>query len=305
MKVLILNHKHIKCGVYQFGKRIYNLAARSTKVNYVYRDLDSKQEYLNILDEIQPNFIVYNWHWDRMPWLAESDIINNTSVKHYFIYHDGSMVKNYDKYLFFGAFDPSEKDAIDKRVLLPRPLYLYHGDYPINNIPTIGSFGFAFLHKKFPELVTLVNDTFDEAIINIHMTLPYFGDTPGNTIKGIQNACIMNNRKPKIKLNITQDFVDDDNLLKFLAGNDINVFNYSCFPNPGLSSALDYALSVKRPIAISDNIMFRHVDDQNILLSKNSIPNIMNLGTAPLDKYYEKWSINKFVQSIDELFLEG
>ena len=299
----MLNHKHVKCGVYQFGKRVYNLAARSTKVDYVYRDLNSKQEYHSILAEVQPDFIVYNWHWDRMPWLAESDIVNNTGVKHYFIYHDGSMVRNYDKYLFFGAFDPFDRDAVDKRVLLPRPLYPYDGDYPVNNIPTIGSFGFSFLHKRFPELVKLVNDAFDEAVINIHMTLPYFGDTPGCSIKEIEKACVSNNRKPNIKLNITQDFIDDDNLLKFLAGNDINIFNYSCFPNPGISSALDYALSVKRPIAISDNIMFRHVTEESILLSKNSIPDIMRLGTEPLNKYYEKWSIDKFSQSMDELFL--
>lgn len=302
-RVLLLNHTHVKCGVYQFGKRVYELAARSRRVDYFYMDLNSHAEYTKVLNDVKPNFVVYNWHWDRMPWLRDIDITGNSAVKHYFIYHDGSMMKVYDKYLFFGDFDPARQHAVNKRALLPRPLFLYQGEYPANQLPTIGSFGFAFAHKRFPELVTMVNEQFNEAVINIHMTLPYFGDSPGSKIADIIAACQRNNFRKGVTLNITQNFCDDQQLLAFLAKNDINVFNYSDQDNPGLSSATDYALSVKRPIAITKNMMFRHVASDGIMLEKNSIKNIMNRGTKPLEQHYDKWSIDNFTLSMENLFL--
>jgi hypothetical protein len=304
MSVLILNHTHIECGVYQFGKRVYDLASRSDKVEYFYKNVSSKEQYLDILNKINPEYIVYNWHWDRMPWLKEEDITGNKNAKHYFIYHDGSMMKNYDKYLFFGDYD-SDRKAVpeDKRVLLPRPLFEYNGSYPKNNVVTIGSFGFAFNHKRFPELVTLINNSFDKAIINLHMPNPYFGNTKGNVRDVIVKSCKKSNRKPGIEINIDTKFSDDNQLLSFLAQNDINVFYYGKLENPGLSSAFDYALSVKRPIAITENIMFRHIASDDILLTKHSIQEILDKGTAPLERFYKDWSVDNFTLQMEKLFL--
>jgi hypothetical protein len=302
-RVLLLNHTHVQCGVYQFGKRVYELAARSKKVDYFYKDLNSHAEYVKVLDEVKPHYVIYNWHWDRMPWLRDKDIITNKAMKHYFIYHDGSMMEVYDKYLFFGEYDPQKKDAVNNRILLPRPLFPYEGKYPVNTVPTIGSFGFAFTHKRFPELVTLVNNQFSEAVINIHMTLPFFGDSAGGKIADIVKACHKNNFRKEVTLNVTQHFMDDQQLLSFLAKNDINVFNYADQHNPGLSSVPDYALSVKRPIAITSNMMFRHIASEGIMLEKNSIKEILNKGIGPVEQYHDKWSINNFTSSMEQLFL--
>lgn len=307
MKVLILNHQHVACGVYQFAKRIHKIASRSNKIQYIINSVKNREEYLCAIENIKPNFIVYNWHWDRMPWLLDKDVSKNPSIKHYFIYHDGSMFSSYDKYLFFGDFDPNKKAVSEnKRVLLPRPLFDYDGPYPNNALPTIGSFGFGFNHKKFHTLVQLVNRTIPRAVINLHLTLPYFGDTPGNRLSDIINLCNKYNRHTKVKLNISTNFLDDDKLLEFLAKNDINVFSYEGdYYNPGLSSATDYALSVKRPIAISNNIMFRHIMKKEICLNWNSIMDILRKGTTPLDEFYDKWSTDRFSQEFDNLFLLG
>ncbi len=304
-RVLILNHTKKQCGVYQFGKRVYDLASISNKIDYVYRDVGSKSDYINCIKRLAPNYVIYNWHWDRMPWLQKNDIESNKSIRHYFIFHDGSIAPAYDKYLFFGDYDPGNKlIPSDKSVLLPRPLFEYIGDYPKNDIITIGSFGFGFLHKRFPELVKLVCSEFDIAHIRFHMTRPYFGDTPGNYLNDIIKDCQKNVTKPGIKLSISTDFLDDNSLLEFLAGNDINVFYYnSSEVNPGISSVPDYALSVKRPIAIEYNDMFRHIKTDEIALGSNSIQNILNLGTTPLNKYYENWSVEKFSEEFDRLFV--
>jgi hypothetical protein len=301
-RVLFINFSHkVECGVYQFFLRVYNIVKNN--LQYVYREINSKEDYFQIVNEVNPTHIIYNYHWDRLPFLSDESVFTNPLYKHYFIWHDGSMVKNYDKYLFFGDYDPG-KNAVpeNKRILLPRPLLNYIRNYPVNKVSTIGSFGFGFKHKQFPELVKLVNKEFSEATINIHTTYPYFGDPLGDIEKDIY-LCRKYNTNPNIELNITTDFWDDNTLLTWLAGNDINIFNYSLFNNPGISAATDYALSVQRPIAVTDHIMFRHMRKEEILLEKNSIKSIINRGTQPLEEFYINWSQENFIKEMDRLFL--
>jgi len=303
-KVLILNHQHVQCGIFQFGKRVYELSSKSYKVNYFYRIVSNREDYLNVLQQVNPDFIVYNYHFNRMPWLLETDITENEKAKHYFIYHDGSIMNVYDKYLMFGDYSPHGKNIPeDKKVILPRPLFNYSGDYPENKVFTVGSFGFAFSNKGFPELVKLVNGAFSEAIINIHLTSPYFGDTINHVLSDIMDQCRKNNTNSNIKLNLSTNFVDDKEAIKFLASNDINILNYEKYPIPSLSSASDYLLSVKRPIAITNHEIFRHIVQDDILLEKNSIKSIWERGTKPLQKYYDMWSQEKFVSEMENLFL--
>jgi len=314
LKILILNHDKIKCGTYQFCKRVYNLAAMSEKVNYIYREIpygdlkdhsESRSLYISILNEINPDFIIYNYHWDRMPWLQETDITENKKAKHYFIWHDGSMMKNYDKYLLFGSRPPTMDYFMQGRTaLLPRPLYIYNGNYPTNDTVTIGSFGFAFNHKNFHTIAPLVGKYFQRSIVNLHFTNPYFGDTPGNRLEDIINLCYKSNTNPNIQLNITTDFWDDSMLLEFLAGNDMNIFMYDIsVQNPGISSAIDYALSVKRPIAISNNMMFNHIMSDDILVEKTPLSDILSKGTNPLEGLYRAWDTSLFTKEMEELFL--
>lgn len=302
--VLIVNHTHIECGTYQFAHRIYNIVSNSHDVHYLYYNVDSRAGYKYLLVQNSPDYIIYNWHKDRINWLKESDVIENKNAKHYFLFHDGSNFNVYDKYIFCGEY-PNYPTGIplEKSVLLPRPLIDYEGTYPVNNVPTIGSFGFATDHKRFPELVTLVNQTFNKAHIRLHMTSPYFGVTEGYNLPKIAKQCYANNVNPDITLNITSNFVDDQALLKFLAGNDINVFNYAYMSNPGISSATDYALSVRRPFAVTRNNLFRHVAKEETLLEKNSILNIIDRGLAPFEEYYEKWSTGSFRKQFNELFV--
>jgi len=304
MSVLFLNHTFIECGVYQFGKRVYELAARSEKVEYIYKNVATRDEYLNVINRLEPEYIIYNYHTDRMPWLKETDITGNKKSKHYFVFHDGGIMKNYDKYLFFGGYDP-KNDLVpkDKSVLLPRPIFDYNGNYPKNNVITIGSFGFAFIHKRFPELVKLVNSSFDSAKINLHIPNPYFGNTKYNKQSDIIKACSRNNTKKGISLNVETMFLDEYGLLSFLAGNDINIFYYADLQSLGLSSVFDYALSVKRPIGIVDNIMFRHVYSKELDLNSNSISQILDRGTEPLEKLYKEWSTNNFTSQMEKLFI--
>lgn len=303
-KVLFINHNKIECGTYQYAKRIYSIVANSDKVKYVYRDTGDKQDYLLALEQERPDFIIYNWHFDRMPWITEEDVIYNKNSKHYFLFHDGSILRSYDKYLFCGELPNYHTPInIENSILLPRPILDYDGEYPINIVPTIGSFGFATDHKRFPELVKLVNDTFDTAHVRLHITSPYFGVTEGYNLPKIVMKCHKANTNPKVKLSITSNFIDDNRLLKFLAGNDVNVFYYEHLDNPGISSAIDYALSVKRPFAVTNASLFRHVYNQDTSIETNYLQEFITKGIAPYEKFYERWNPALFRKKFDEMFL--
>jgi hypothetical protein len=120
-------------------------------------------------------------------------------------------------------------------------------------------------------------------------------------MKQVEAWCMNENINPSIKLNITHNYLSTEELLKFLASNDINIFLYGTC-GQGLSSTLDYALSVKRPLAINSNMMFKHVVKDEIIVEKNTIMEIYNRGIEPLQEYYDRWSTKNFAIEFDKLF---
>jgi len=304
MRVLIVNHSQQSCGVWQFGKRFHDLASRSTKIRYLYREMHDLSTLINTINELQPDLVIYNWYPVTMGWLPESFILNTKQVKHLFNWHDGHVRQNYDGYIFFGA---GEKDPDAQRIyeeksfIIPRPLFDYKAAHEKNEIPHIGSFGLSGWHKGFPDLVTMVNNTFDEAVLNIHMPFAAFGDKQGVEGKKIVAMCRELNTNPNIQLNLTHHLLSNRELLDFLAKNDINAFLYQA-NSEGLSSVTDYALSVKKPIAITNSMMFRHiVSDEVVVRNDNSLIDILNRGTKPLEKFYKMWSTDRFVEELDNV----
>ena len=304
MRVLIVNHSQQSCGVWQFGKRFHDLASKSTKIKYLYREIHDLSTLINTINELQTDLVIYNWYPVTMRWLPESLILNTKQVKHLFNWHDGHVRQNYDGYIFFGA---GEKDIEARRIpeeksfLVPRPLFEYENTYEKNEMPHIGSFGLGAWHKGFPDLVTLVNNTFDKAVLNIHMPFAAFGDKIGTEGKKIAVMCRELNTNPNIQLNITHHLLSNNELLNFLAKNDLNAFFYQV-ASEGLSSVTDYALSVNRPIAIMNSMMFRHIVNDDIVVGEtNSLIDIMNRGTAPLEKFYKMWAVDRFVEELDNV----
>ena len=64
----------------------------------------------------------------------------------------------------------------------------------------------------------------------------------------------------------------------------------------GISSTIDYAISVNVPIGISDSYMFRNIYSDSICLYKNSIADCLktNICSIYLDKYSNINILNKF-----------
>ncbi len=299
--VLLVNHKQKKqCGVFQFGKRIGDLITRSQKCNFIYVEADSLDEFLPYIDIHKPRGIIYNVNLQNLSWLSQ-EIVNQIRSAGIFqgcIYHEFIM-------RLFDFYIPMDPDLPDSEVSfnMPRPLFEYENPYPIPTIPTINSFGFGDPHKGFDLVAKKVNDEFDHAILNIHMTYNDFDPNAVEKANKIANACYSNITKKGIQCNITNSFMTDEELLDFLAKGSLNAFFYYDLPGRTISSVIDFALSVKRPIAIRKSYMDRHVLNTNpsICIEDRSLKEILNSGTPPLEPYYKKWNFSKTIEAYERV----
>ncbi|HTX19408.1 MAG TPA: hypothetical protein VMG34_12205 [Bacteroidota bacterium] len=315
--VLFVSHKKAQCGVYEFGKSITDVLESSTLYRFKRVECSSVKELEEAVGEANPAAIIYNYYEAVMPWvmtryglrLCHNHIaglrIPQIGIIHEITQHVANTATGYRKRLIVGGPNPGNQlfdfyIAPDPTLLLLNPLVYktgrlipsYRNDAPVPPIPVIGSFGFGTPKKGFERIVELVQDEFDEARIRFNIPSADFGDKEGVQGRAIAERCQKLVRKPGVKLVVTHDFLDQRGILDFLAGNTINVFLYEDKGGRGLSSALDLAMAVKRPIAVSDAVMFRHLfdADPSVCVTNNSLRSIIRNGFTPLQKHYEEWT---------------
>lgn len=308
--VLFINSIEPNCGIYQFGSRVHETIKKSLNVNYIYKEPKSLEEYMSLLNDIKPDYVLLNWYHTVMDWLPfDYDI--PSKIPHYFIFHERPIRKYYDKMIFFGDYgikdgyiDSTNSVIPEKSIILPRPLFDYTNTFPKNDFPNIGFFGLMISWSKgFDTIVERVNQEFNDAVINMHMVWSPFCDPSRQLITGMKEKCISLNKKPGIKLNITHDLMSNKDLLDFLGKNDINVVIYNQLPQYGLSSTIDYCLSVQRPVGIDTSTPFRHMIKDDINIDKHSLKEIISFGTTPLEDLYKKWSPDNLRLEMDGLFI--
>lgn len=70
----MLNHKHQQCGVYQYGKRLHHILQTYQEIGYEYQEVETEQEYYQLMDNHHYNAVIYNYCPPTMPWLNEQTI---------------------------------------------------------------------------------------------------------------------------------------------------------------------------------------------------------------------------------------
>jgi hypothetical protein len=294
MKILFLNHKEKQCGVYQYGKRFYDIINYDDRYQVIYFEIGSEKELFDVISEKKPNIIVYNWHKLTLPWLNRRITDQLKSIPQLIIYHE-SVRPNDLHYDYLLMVDMSE-NLTNKEMSMPRPIFDIEISKVQNEIPIIGSFGFGFDNKGFDKICSLVQSSFDEAIIHLHITNAFFGDRNSIISNKVIDRCRNIIYKPKIKLKVTTNFLDDYEILQFLSNNSVNIFLYDDMIGRGLSSVIDYAVSVNTPLVVNNSYMFRHIinDKPNISIEKNDISTIIGFGIEPIIYFREKWSNQNF-----------
>jgi len=304
--ILFINHKEPRCGIYQAGLGISKILKKSDKYKLEYVEVENLDQFENYFNSINPDAILYNYHPAPMPWV-NLDIIKRYEnlAKSVVIQHEGFHNPDNTTFQYY-IFANAAMELLpewNNVFVVGRPLKKYEGDYPTNSVPVIGSFGFGFLNKRYELIARTVNSEFDTAIINLQIPYAKYGDNDGIAARQSVELCQREITKPGIELKVSHTFLSEQDLLKFLASNNINVFLYDDMPGRGSASTIDWALSVKRPIAVSKTYMFKHlVTEPSIYIEDNSLKTILDNGTKPLEKFYKMWSERENIKHYDRIF---
>jgi hypothetical protein len=306
-KVLFINHKIKKCGVYQYGIRLFNILKKSENINWDFKEMDCYAEYTNEIDNTTYDLIFYNYHYETMEWLNPHNI--QRRVKNIGLQHD--LVEN-------DIFDTTLRldctlDEMPNRFNIERPIFedvdaLLKNYSPSSkkfaefldfgkdkNLPIFGSFGFGLKRKNFDHIVKYVCENSDKAIIKFIMT----NTDTAPFDEEIISYCIAELKNPKIQLVIYRDFADELDIVKFLQTNTMNIFMYESHESAGVSSVIDYALSVKTPLAITNSSWFRHIYSEEIDVNEKNINHILKYSSTFCDKYREKFSHTNLIKTVD------
>jgi hypothetical protein len=305
--ILIVNHREKHCGIHQYGVNISEALQKSSRYAFVYTECSSEEELHQVVLRTNPSAIIYNYHSPTMPWLS-SETTRRYKVPQLGMMHevtqeeaDKATQELFDYHL---CPDPTLIEnhpyVFKTRRLIPP--YLNYKFVP--EVVTIGTFGFGSGDKGFERVMHTVQHEFDEA--RIVMNVPLNDFVP----QAIQDAVLERIEfsrqriiKPGIEVVVTHDFLTKRQLLDFLAGNTLNAFFYNPHKDLGISSTIELALAVQRPIAITRCHMFRHVSSisPSICIEDTSLKQIIENGIAPLVPFYNEWSEANFILDYENI----
>ncbi|HEX4878131.1 MAG TPA: methyltransferase domain-containing protein [Chitinophagaceae bacterium] len=304
--ILFINHPEKECGVHQYGENIFYAIQQSHQYDFIYCECSRKEELNGFIAKHRPAAIIYNYYGSTMPWL-NTRITRKIRIPHIGIMHEVTQerVNRANKTLFDFHIAP------DPTVLLTNPIVFktgrlipaYSDNKAVPEKITIGSFGFGTKGKGYTKIIEAVQQEFDEAIIRLNIPYARFGDAEGQGARAYAQACHQLIKKPGIELRITHDFLSQEEVLDFLSSNTINCFFYDENKNRGISSVIDLALAVNKPVAITKSNMFRNIFNAtpSVCIEDSTLKNIIANGVTPLLPFKKEWTIENLCWDYDRI----
>jgi hypothetical protein len=303
--VLLINHREQACGVQQFGQKIFKPLLDSTHYNIFYIDIDNAFELYYWVEQLQPHIMVYNYYnGATMPWLTP-DVIStfkSRGIKQTVMYHENDKNGLYAMgFELVISQDPDDQNG----VVRPIPEFDKPPIITYNKIPVVSSFGFGLGGKDFMRVVRTAVQQLPYAHIRLNIPFAKFGDEQGYGARSYVKACQdMITDSTTHNLTITHELMPQNRLLDWLYESDINCFFYEENYGRGLSGTLDYALAVKKPIAITKSWQFKHIwlRDDSMLIDTTTLPELLNRGVDYLQKFHDLWNTDTLIQSFERIF---
>jgi hypothetical protein len=299
-KILFLNNNIILCGVHEYGYNIAQTISKSTSYDFIYKEVTSKDELFNLLKLDDFKAIIYNYHPSTLPWVANDLELELPNLIHIGLVHEPEYGAPF-KYKI--SQDPSFEECPPYFKQYSRNIFDYTNTIPLPEIPTIGSFGFAWADKGFEHMVTQVKKEFDIAKIRLHLPRSHFGDPLGKMGDSMIKTCNDLLRGSNIQLEFSREWKSLNELIDWLAQNSINAFFYDYKENRGISGPPDFAIAARRPIILTKSYMFKHLWEANpsIFIEDVTIKQAISNGLTSLLPFYEKWSEKKLVEDYDRI----
>lgn len=256
---LFINNKKARDSIYESGYMVYKCLVESKKFILDYQEIDENDRNI----KLGYDFYFFNYHPATMSWLQTRHLKSKLGFVITMILevspNDPFVLCPSTHFNLYCALDPTINAKHKNVYAFPRPLEKVDFNIPVvnNQVPIIGSFGFATRGKGFQHVVEAVNKEFDKAIVKIN--IPYGDFVPDSE----QYAYFLGNlckemAKPGIEVQVTHDFMSKEELIKWCALNTLNCFLYDR-KMPGLSATTDQAIVSGRPMSVSDNETFRHI----------------------------------------------
>jgi SAM-dependent methyltransferase len=306
--VLIVSHSKKRCGINQYGLNVYEALAASQRYAIAYAECDSERDLTAAMATFNPSVALYNYYPLTMPWLDPS-ITRKFALAQAGVMHEVTQEEAdtagralFDYHL---CPDPTLRENNPAVLKIPRIIPPYHNTRPLPDRVRIGSAGFGIHDKGFSRLIARVQEEYDDADISILMPFNDVVDPEGKIFAlKTADSCRQAVHKPGIRLTISHDFVTRTELLDFLADNTLNAFFYDTRKNRGISSIIEHALAVQRPLAITRSGMFRHVSSAtpSICIEDTSLVQIIENGTAPLTLFHREWTGANFLAALERVF---
>jgi SAM-dependent methyltransferase len=293
--ILFVTYKEERCGVYQYGKNIFDAIKKSQKYLFHYVEVSSLDEIDSYVATSECAAIIYNYHPQTLrfinPFMVRRYKQINIALMHQMTQREADrMPDRFFQYYVIG--DPMLVENNPAAFKTGRLIIPYANTKKAPDTVTIGTLGFSVGSKGYQRLIDAVQDEFDEAIIRIHIPSNGIIDADGSLADRQIRKCQRRIRKPGIRIQASHEFLDRDAMLDFLAENTANAFLYDYIKIPGISSSADHAMAVRRPMVITKSTMFRHLQSLHppITIEDSSLREIIKNGTEPFSHLYHLWS---------------
>jgi hypothetical protein len=292
MVVCLISHAEKRCGVYQYGKMI------AESVGMPHLLISQPSDLIELRRNTNIDVAVWNWHPSTLERYLEVSDISSTARTNICLLHEQHTFRM--KEGIFNAYffaDPSSSVNYDNFYIIPRLVRDFGiGPRVCAGAPVIGSFGFGSGIKGYQRFIELVEDSFDEAYIRLHIPANWFVDPNGDAARRLSEY-VARRQGGRYRFEISSRWMSDSDLVEWLAANDLNVFPYDEVDHPGISSSIDWALAARRPLAISRCGLFRHLHHLPIITPDRSLKQILESGTAPISHLWQKWSEVQFQEA--------
>lgn len=301
-KVLFVNNSIGACGVNQYGYNIgHTIARHSTVYQYDYVQCDSEAAFDACMAQGPYVAVIYNYHPSTLGWAHQGLEQKYPGIAHIGIVHEPGWYGAPFTYKI--SQDPSFEEQPPYYKQYARNIFDYENKFELPDVPTIGSFGFAWADKGFERLVDQVKKEFVAARIRLHLPLSHFGDPRGDLGTHVANTCAAMLQGTSIQLEISRDWKSLPDLLDWLAQNTINAFFYDYKDGRGISGPPDFAMAARRPMILTKSFMFKHLWDASpsIFIEDISIIDVIANGLKPLEPFYEKWSEKHVTHDYDRI----
>jgi len=338
---LFINPSKTNCSIYESGAMISRILTDSRAYDLDIINI-SREDILNENYGI-PNgydFYLINWHSWALP--IKEDRIKKLVGKKLCIVLEVSaeemFPKLYTQPTWFDAcmvIDPT-KQREKNGYPFPRPILFVENLRPLlsDKIPVLGSFGLLTAGKRFEEIITNANKI-DNCIVRINVPPAFWAwDSPGckrlvdfaNGLRRLAKGTIdlrafwawdspgckrlvdfanglRRLAKGTIDLRITDNYMTQEELIRWCSENTINIFPYYR-KQPGLSAVTDQAISSGRGIAVTNCDTFRHIHKYISYYPKQSYLQLAESSLAGVKKMQEDWSTGNFLLAFENMLRE-